>query len=107
VCYRAPVLALPREAGLGWGLAELKSTISSRPSRVVPGVPADGRRDAPTGWELAGLGVVLAVAVALPLVAGLLVDQAAHSSPLGMLAGLLVGLAGAGAALWAQLKRYT
>lgn len=68
-------------------------------------MPAD-RRGSPSGWELAGLGVYLAVAVALPLLVGVLVDQAAHTSPVGLLTGLAVGVAAAALGLWAELRRY-
>jgi hypothetical protein len=88
------VLAPPREARLGFGLAVSNC-----------GMPAE-RRGNPSGWELAGLGLYLAVAVALPLLIGVFVDQAAHTSPLGLLAGLVVGIAAAGTGLWAELRRY-
>jgi F0F1-type ATP synthase assembly protein I len=64
------------------------------------------RRGSPSGWGLAGLGLFLAVAFALPLLIGVLVDQAAHTSPIGLLAGLAVGIVAAGAGLWAELRRY-
>ncbi len=88
------MLAPPREARLGLGLAATNYRM-----------PADRRRS-PSGWELAGLGLYLAVAVAVPLLIGVLVDQAAHTSPLGLLAGLVVGIAAAGTGLWAELRRY-
>ncbi|MGA2283208.1 MAG: AtpZ/AtpI family protein [Candidatus Dormibacteria bacterium] len=59
-----------------------------------------------SGTELIGLGVYLAVAFVVPLIAGLLVDQAAHTTPVGLVIGLLVGIAAAGFGMWAQLRRY-
>jgi Na+/proline symporter len=59
-----------------------------------------------SGLELAGLGAFLAVAFLLPLIAGLLVDQVAHTTPIGLLVGLLAGIAAAGWGLWARFARY-
>jgi len=105
VCYLPAVPADTSEAGLGWGLAVTIDLFPARRARAGSRMPADGRRS-PTGFELFGLGLFLAVTVALPLVIGLLIDQAAHSSPAGLLVGLVVGLVAAAAGLTAQLRRY-
>lgn len=106
MCYRAAVLALPREARLGRSLAVTIATLSSSRSGAWSLVPADGRRDSPSGLELLGLGAFLAVAVVVPLLVGLGIDTAAHTAPLGLLVGLLVGVAGAVVGLWVRLRRY-
>lgn len=63
-------------------------------------------RTGPSVSQLAGLGAVIAVAVLVPLVAGLLVDNALHSSPLGLLLGLLVGAGAATMTLISRLRQY-
>jgi F0F1-type ATP synthase assembly protein I len=60
----------------------------------------------PSGGELAGLGVLLAAAVVVPLVIGLVLDSAAHTSPLFLFVGLFVGIAGATATAYTRFKRY-
>jgi Na+/proline symporter len=106
LCYRAAVLALPREARLGLRLAVTNAVLCRRSAAgALFGMPAE-RGSSPSGLELAGLGLYLAVAVAVPLLVGVLVDRAAHSSPLGLLAGLVVGIAAAVIGLWAELRRY-
>jgi F0F1-type ATP synthase assembly protein I len=68
-------------------------------------MPSDRTRGL-SGTELIGLGVFLAAAFVVPLVAGLVIDQVAHTSPVGLLAGLVVGIAAAGFGLRAQMRRY-
>ena len=106
MCYRAAVLALPREARLGWSLAVTIADLTSSRSGARFAVPAEGRGESPTGLELAGLGALLAVAVLVPLLVGLGIDAAVHIAPLGLLAGLLLGVAGAAVGLWVRLRRY-
>jgi F0F1-type ATP synthase assembly protein I len=55
---------------------------------------------------LFGLGAFLAAAVVIPLFIGLAVDAVAHTSPVGLLVGLVAGITAACAGLWAQLRRY-
>jgi len=58
---------------------------------------ADGRQQEPgevSPWALAGLGVQFAVALVLFGFAGQWVDQRFNSSPVGLLAGVLVGAGG-------------
>lgn len=64
------------------------------------------RRDSPTGAELAGLGIFLAVAVVVPLVAGIAADGAFHTAPLGTFGGLLLGIAAGVAGVYSRFRRY-
>ena len=68
-------------------------------------MPSDRTRGL-SGTELIGLGVFLAVAFVVPLIAGLVIDQVAHITPVGLLAGLVVGIAAAAFGLRAQMRRY-
>jgi F0F1-type ATP synthase assembly protein I len=68
-------------------------------------MPSDRTRGL-SGTELIGLGLFLAVAFVVPLIAGLVIDQVAHTTPAGLLVGLVVGIAAAGFGLWAQMRRY-
>ena len=99
------MLAKLSGAGLEYGSAVSMAGCSSLRARVPAAMPAEPGRTL-SGTQLLGLGVFLAVVVAVPLIAGLLVDGAAHSSPLGLLIGLLLGIVGAGFCLWAQVRRY-
>ena len=64
------------------------------------------RNQTPSGAELAGLGVLLAVAVLVPLAAGAGLDTVLHTSPLLLLVGLVVGVALGTAAVWSRFRRY-
>jgi F0F1-type ATP synthase assembly protein I len=64
------------------------------------------RNQTPSGAELAGLGVLLAVAVLLPLAVGAGLDAALHTSPLLLLVGLAVGVVLGAAAVWSRFRRY-
>ncbi|MGA3184325.1 MAG: AtpZ/AtpI family protein [Candidatus Dormibacteria bacterium] len=68
-------------------------------------MPSDRARGL-SGTELIGLGVFLAAAFVVPLIAGLVIDQLAHTTPAGLLVGLVVGIAAAGFGLRAQMRRY-
>jgi hypothetical protein len=98
------VLAYLSGAGLDFGFAVTTASSSGRAVAPVT-MPADPDRGL-SGTELIGLGIFLAAVVVVPLIAGLLIDGATGTSPLFLLLGLLVGIAGAGAGLWAQLRRY-
>jgi F0F1-type ATP synthase assembly protein I len=65
----------------------------------------DGQPD-PTlrGRDLVGLGGVLAGAVVLGLVVGLLLDKAADTSPAFTLIGIGLGIAAAAAAFWVRVR---
>lgn len=65
----------------------------------------DGQSD-PTfrGRDLAGVGGMLAGAVVVGLVVGLLVDHAAGTSPLWTLVGIALGILVGGFAFWAKVR---
>ena len=58
----------------------------------------------PTGSDLAGIGVYMAAAVLIPLLAGVALDRAWHTAPLFVLLGLFVGLIAGGAGIWLKVK---
>lgn len=66
---------------------------------------ADGHPD-PTlrGRDLVGLGGMLAGAVVLGLVIGLLVDSAAGTQPAFTLVGIGLGIVAGGFAFWARVR---
>jgi F0F1-type ATP synthase assembly protein I len=64
------------------------------------------RGRAPSGGELAGLGVFLAAVVVLPLVIGAVVDNVIHTAPLLLFAGLVVGIVAGCAVVYTRFKRY-
>lgn len=61
---------------------------------------------APSGGELAGLGVFLAAVVVFPLLIGAVLDNAIHTAPLLLLAGLALGIVAGGAVVYTRFKRY-
>ena len=65
-----------------------------------------GSSAGPRGSELVGLGVFLAAAFVIPLVAGMVLDSIVHTSPLFLFAGLVVGIGTATAGLYFRLRRY-
>ncbi|TMC03681.1 MAG: hypothetical protein E6J41_26720 [Chloroflexi bacterium] len=60
----------------------------------------------PSGMELLGLAVLLAAAVVVPLVLGLVIDSAAHSGPTFFFIGLFLGVVAAVATVYTRFKRY-
>ena len=64
------------------------------------------RGRAPSGGELAGLGVFLAAAVVLPLLIGAVLDNVIHTAPLLLFAGLVIGIIAGGAVVYTRFKRY-
>ena len=58
----------------------------------------------PTGSDLAGIGLYLAGAVLVPLVAGVFLDSALHTAPVFVLIGLFVGLGAGGVAIWLKVR---
>ena len=56
------------------------------------------------GRDLVGLGGMLAGAVVLGLVVGLLLDHAVGSSPAFTLVGIALGIAVGAAAFWARVR---
>ncbi len=65
-----------------------------------------GRRDTPSGTELVGLGIGLAVAFLLPLVAGLALDRLLHTGAVFLFAGLAVGILLGGALVYTRFRPY-
>ncbi len=64
------------------------------------------RGRAPSGGELAGLGVFLAAAVVLPLLIGAGLDSVIHTAPLFLFGGLVVGIVAGGAVVYTRFKKY-
>ena len=60
----------------------------------------------PSGAALAGMGVSIAVAMIVPLVLGVLFDSFLHTSPFGVLAGLVLGITASCYTAVAQLRPY-
>ena len=56
--------------------------------------------------ELLGLAILLAAAVVVPLVLGLVIDSVVHSAPTFFFIGLLVGVIAAVATVYTRFKRY-
>jgi F0F1-type ATP synthase assembly protein I len=69
----------------------------------------NGRRptpSAPSGSELIGMGVAIAVALIVPLLLGVGVDALAHTGPIGAVVGLFLGIAAACAVAIGRFRRY-
>jgi F0F1-type ATP synthase assembly protein I len=64
------------------------------------------RGRAPSGGELAGLGVFLAAAVVLPLLIGAVLDNMIHTAPLLLFGGLVIGILAGGAVVYSRFRRY-
>ena len=60
----------------------------------------------PSGGELAGLGVLLAAVVVLPLLIGAVVDSVAHTAPLLLFAGLAICIIAGGVVVYTRFKPY-
>lgn len=56
------------------------------------------------GRDLAGLGGLLVAAVVGGMVIGLVVDEQAGSSPVGVLIGIAVGVLAGAAAFWIRVR---
>lgn len=66
---------------------------------------ADERSEAGLrGWDLVGLGGLLAGAVVAGTVVGLLVDHAADSSPAFTLVGIFAGIVAGGVGFWVRVR---
>jgi F0F1-type ATP synthase assembly protein I len=60
----------------------------------------------PSGSELLGLGLALAASVLVPLFAGVGLDALLHTSPIGLLFGLALGVTVASITVFQRFKRY-
>ena len=65
-----------------------------------------GRSQGPSGGELAGLGIALALSFVIPLLAGLGLDAALKTGPVFLLVGVLVGIGAAIATAFVRFQRY-
>ena len=65
-----------------------------------------GDKPQPSGIELAGLGLGLALAVLVPLVVGLALDGKFNLGGLGVILGLLLGIFAAVAVVYVRFKSY-
>jgi len=65
-----------------------------------------GGPSSPSGIELVGLGVYLAAVVVVPLIAGLRIDAAFNSGPLGLGLGLILGIVAGFAGVYVRFRRY-
>ncbi|HET8604146.1 MAG TPA: AtpZ/AtpI family protein [Marmoricola sp.] len=64
----------------------------------------DSTKNPLRGRDLVGLGGLLVGAVVVGLVVGLLIDDAAGTSPLFTLVGLALGVVAGGVAFWARVR---
>ena len=64
------------------------------------------RQRGPSGTELIGLGLLVAVSVVLPMLGGVALDALLHISPAGILLGLALGIAAATVSVYRQYRRY-
>jgi len=60
----------------------------------------------PSGSELMGLGIAIAVSVLVPMLLGFGVDALLHTSPVGILVGLLAGIGAACYVVISRFRRY-
>ena len=60
----------------------------------------------PSGMEFLGLSVLIAAAVVVPLVLGLVIDAATHSGPTFLIIGLFVGVVAAAVTVYTRFKQY-
>jgi F0F1-type ATP synthase assembly protein I len=56
---------------------------------------------------MAGVGFYFAAAALLPILGGVGLDAAFHTSPVFVLIGLVVGLVAGGAAVWLKIREFT
>ena len=89
-------------ARFGDSVATWMHVVTQSNGEPGPNIPAAG----PGGRELLGLGVAIAVAVVVPLFLGLGLDALVHSSPIGLLLGLAVGVTLASLTVFQQFRRY-
>ena len=61
----------------------------------------------PSGADMAGVGIYFAAAALLPILGGVALDGALHTSPLFVLVGLFVGLVAGGTAIYLKVREFT
>lgn len=89
--------------------ARFSDPVAARVSARAHAVAARGvtpGRSGPTGRELAGLSLAIAVAVVAPLFLGIGADVLLHSSPFGVLIGLVLGITAAVVTVFQRFKPY-
>jgi|SRR5438105_12432254 len=89
-------------ARFGDSVAKWIVAVTESKGEPGPHVPPAG----PGGRELLGLGLAIAVAVLVPLFVGLGIDAIVHSSPIGLLLGLALGVTLASVTVFQQFRRY-
>lgn len=75
-------------------------------SNLGDGRGARSGQSGPTGGELLGLGLAIALAVLVPLFLGIFADVLLHSSPIGLLIGLALGVTAACVTVFQRFKPY-
>jgi Putative F0F1-ATPase subunit Ca2+/Mg2+ transporter len=86
-----------------------RATVHARVGVVPEQGDGQGGRPRPgslSGADLIGLGVAIALALVLPAAIGVGIDALSHSSPVGFLIGLAVGIVGACTTAFMQFRRY-
>lgn len=68
--------------------------------------PASGSGSS-SGIELLGLGAFIAAALVLPLLGGLKLDDVLHSSPLGLVLGLVIGIVASCGGVYVRYRKYS
>ena len=64
------------------------------------------RAASPSGTELIGIGLSFALSLVIPALAGVGLDALLHSSPVGLVAGMAVGVVACCTAVVVQFRRY-
>ena len=82
---------------VAWSRAPVTVSDQRDPQKKVQG---------PSGKELLGLGLAIAVAFLIPLFAGIAIDVWLHTSPLGAVIGLAAGVAAAAVTVAQRFKPY-
>lgn len=83
-----------------------QSRSSPEPDRPNPDRPNPDRTLRQTAFALAGVGMTLAVAALGGAALGWFADSRLHSTPIGILVGLVLGLACGIVAIWREVRTY-
>jgi F0F1-type ATP synthase assembly protein I len=89
---------MPPRAAIRTGIAQMSGRSHSDGRGPSSGVP--------TGTELIGLGIAIAVSVVLPMLVGFGVDTLLHTSPLCVSIGLAVGIVAACVLVISRFRQY-